>query len=86
MVKGTKTCSTNASNNLQIFSASELKSLASSVGASGADPVIAVTNGNYASAGVVLTGVVITNGNAVARLDKVFSGSVKVNYAVSFRS
>ena len=34
----------------------------------------------------MLTGVVITNGNAVARLDKAFSDSVKVNYMVSFRA
>ena len=81
---GTKTVSCR-STNVQLFTKQELDSLASSVGASAGAAVISVTNADWAKAKVVPLGVVITD-SIVVKTDAIGTGSVDLNYAITFRA
>ena len=70
---------------MQLFTKQELDSLASSVGASAGTAVISVTNANWAEANVVPLGVVITD-SVVVRTDVPGTGSVDLNYSITFRA
>ena len=83
-VCGSKVVSVNNSGTFVLFQANELSSLASSVGGRAAISAIAATNGDWNSMQVKIVATLIQNNAALCFLEKAITGSLRVNYAVTF--
>ena len=81
---GTKIVSVSNMATFVLFQASELSSLASSVGGKASVVAAAATNGDWNAKQAKIEATLIQNNALLCYLDAVITGSIRVNYAITF--
>ena len=83
-VCGTKVVSVSNSYTFTLFQAVELSSLASSVGGKASVVAAAATNGDWNAVQAKIEATLIQNNALLCYMDKAITGSIRVNYAITF--